>query len=361
MEDIFAVQDEIASTIVETLRTKLGVRAPVVASPRLVKRYTDNVDAYNLYLQGRHFWNSRREPSVRQGIECFKRAVEIDATYALAYTGLVEAFWFLAIYGFMRPREAHSQAKAYADKALELDEDLSEAHYVQGMVKHFFEWDWVGARAAYTRSIELNPKSASARSWFSYLAALFDENEAVALSARAMELEPYSAYVAATGGWTAHMVHRFELARQRLDRALELDPGYVLANWMRAVPGLFLSEHAQSVARLEKVVETAGRLPLYLGILGGAYGIAGRTHEARQIATELEARRDVGYIQPMTLAWVYAGLGDKEATLRFLEQACSERDPLFLTGDPQIDFVRDDPRFQKILSQINLPPHRSSS
>ena len=344
----------------ETLRTKLGVRAPVVASPRLVKRYTDNVEAYNLYLQGRHFWNSRREPSVRQGIECFKRAVEIDATYALAYTGLVEAFWFLAIYGFMRPREAHSQAKAYADKALELDEDLSEAHYVQGMVKHFFEWDWDSARAAYTRSIELNPKSAYARSWFSLSGcALRRERGDRPLS----QGDGVGALLPVCRGYRgldgAHG-SPVRTCPAELDRALELNPGYVLANWMRAVPGLFY-EGAQSVARLEKVVETAGRLPLYLGILGGAYGIAGRTHEARQIATETEARRDVGYVQPMTLAWVYAGLGDKEATLRSLEQACSERDPLLLTGDPQIDFVRDDPDFEKILSQMNLPPHRPGS
>jgi TolB-like protein/Tfp pilus assembly protein PilF len=356
MEDIFAIQDEIASTIVETLRTKIGVRSPVAASPpKLVKRYTDNVEAYNLYLQGRHFWNTRLASQVKQGIECFKRAVKIDDSYALAYTGLVESLWSLAAYVFVHPREAYSQVKVYAAKAIELDESLSEAHYAQGMVKHFFEWDWDGARAAYSRAIELNPKSAMAHSWYAYLCAILNEDQTIALSARAMELEPFSPYIAATAGYAAHMVRRFELARQRLDRALELDPDHVLASWMRALVGLFLSEGAESVARLEKVVNTAGRVPLYLGFLGSAYGRMGQMTEAQQIADELEAMCKVRYTQPMSLAWVYSGLCDREATLTYLEQGYTERDPLLIFVDSQIDFVRDDPRFQQILLQMKLP------
>jgi tetratricopeptide (TPR) repeat protein len=287
--------------------------------------------------------------------------VEIDVSYALAYTGLIESIWFLAVYGFMRSHEAYSQVKVYADKAIELDDNLSEAHYAQGMVKHFFEWDWDGARTEYARAIELNPRNAMAHSWYAYLCAMFDEEQTIALSARAMELEPYSPYIAATAGYAAHMICRFELARQRLDRALELDPDYVLATWMRALVGLFLSEGAESVARLEKVVNIAGRVPLYLGFLGSAYGLTGRTTEARQVAAELEAMGKVRYIQPMALAWVYAGLHDKEATLLYLEKAYSERDLIFMTVDYQIDFVREDPRFQRILLQMKLPLARSAS
>jgi tetratricopeptide (TPR) repeat protein len=170
-----------------------------------------------------------------------------------------------------------------------------------------------------------------------------------------MELEPFSPYIAATAGYAAHMVRRFELARQRLDRALELDPDHVLASWMRALVGLFLSEGAESVARLEKVVNTAGRVPLYLGFLGSAYGRMGQMTEAQQIADELEAMCKVRYTQPMSLAWVYSGLCDREATLTYLEQGYTERDPLLIFVDSQIDFVRDDPRFQQILLQMKLP------
>jgi len=358
MEDIFAIQDEIASTIVETLSSKLGLQARAgAAAPKLVQRYTGNVEAYNLYLQGRHFWSTRNERQLRKGIECFKRAIEIDASYALAYTGLVESLWFLAVYGLLRPQEAYSEVKVYADKAISLDDSLSEAHYAQGMVKHFFEWDWDGAGAAYMRAIELNPKSAAAFSWYSYLCGLVDPDpeKGLAISARAMELEPYSPYVLATAGFAAHMARQFEVARTRLDRALELDSEYVLANWMRSLPGLFLSEGAESVARLEKVVRTAGRVPLYLAFLGAAYGLTGRTEEAHQIAAELETSRKERFIQPMVLAWVYSGLRDRDATLRYLELALTERDPLLLTADPQFDFVRDDPRFHKIRIQMKLP------
>jgi tetratricopeptide (TPR) repeat protein len=224
------------------------------------------------------------------------------------------------------------------------------------MVKHFFEWDWDGARAAYSRAIELNPRNAIAHSWYAYLCALFNEDQTIALSARAVELEPFAPYVASTAGYAAHMVRRYELARRRLDRALELHPDYVLASWMRSMVGLFLSEGAESVARLERVVNTAGRVPLYLGFLGGAYGRTGRMTQApRQIADELEAMRKVRYIQPMAFVWVYSGLGDRESTLTYLEQAYTERDLLLITVDSQIDFVRDDPRFDKILMQMKLP------
>ena len=215
---------------------------------------------------------------MRQGIECFKRAVEIGASYALAYTGLVEAYWFLVMYGFIRPAEAYSQVKVYADKAIELDKDLSEALRS-------------GHDEAFLR---------------------------VGLGRRPCSI---------------HALHRVE-------------PEECLRPFL---------------VRLEKVVETAGRLPIYLGFLGGAYGIAGRTSDARKIAAELEVQRSVRYIQPTTLALLYSGLREKEATLRWLEQAYAERDPLFLTMDPQIDFVRDDPQFQKLLVQMKLPPFGPAS
>jgi serine/threonine protein kinase/tetratricopeptide (TPR) repeat protein len=355
MEDIFAIQDEIAATITDVLRTKLGVKhAAAVAAPKPVRRYTDNVEAYNLYLQGRHFWGTRREPQVRRGIECFKRAVEIDSSYTLAYTGLVEAYWFLAVYGFMRAQDAHIEAKAFADKALELDPDLSETQYAVGILKHFFEWDWEGAQAAYSRSIELNPQNAVARNWYAYLCVRSNEEQALELCNKAVELEPFSPYVWATAGWVAHLARRHELAAKRLDRALELDPSHLLSLWMRALVGLFLSEAAESLERLKKVEEIAGHVPFYTSFLGIAYVATGQMEKAREVAEELEAIRRTHYFQATSLAWLYAALRDREQTVRYLEQAYIERDPVLVTIDSQIDFVLDDPRLQKILRHVKL-------
>jgi serine/threonine protein kinase len=358
MEDIFAIQDEIASTIVDTLRATLGLRARTEApAATLVKRYTDNVEAYNLYLQGRHFWGRRTEQQILKGIECFKRAIEIDSSYALAYSGLVESLWFLAVYGFVRPREAYLQAKAYAENAISLDDALSEAHYATGVVRHFFEWDWEGARVSYSRAIELNPRNAAAHSWFAYLCAFADQNpdKAIHLSTRAMELEPYSPYIVATAGYAAHMARNHELARTRLDRALELDSEYILATWMRAMTGLFLSEGQQSVDRLEKVVSRGGRQFLYLGFLGGAYGVVGSTDDARKIAAELEATRSQRYVPPMALALVYRGLGNQDRMFQYLDEAVAEKDPMFVTLGPEFDEARRDARFQKISREMKLP------
>src|SRR5262249_54226016 len=132
----------------------------------------------------------------------------------------------------------------------------------RGMVKHFFDWDWAGARSSYARAIELNPRNAIAHFWYAYLCVMFNEEQAIVLSARAMELEPFAPYIAATAGYAVHMSCRYDLARQRLDQALELDPDYILAMWMRSLTGLFLSEVSESVERLEKVVRIGGRVPL---------------------------------------------------------------------------------------------------
>jgi tetratricopeptide (TPR) repeat protein len=254
----------------------------------------------------------------------------------------------------MRPSDAYAEARAFANKALELDADLSETQYALGILRHFFEWDWDGAQAAYIRALELSPQNAVARNWYAYLCVRIDVEQALELSSKAIELEPFSPYILATAGWVAHLARRHELAAKRLDRALELDPSHLLSLWMRALVGLFLSEATETLERLKKVEAIVGHVPFYATFLGIAYAAVGQMDKAREVAAELEALRRTHYVQATSIAWLYAGLRDREATVLNLEQASVDRDPVLLTIDSQIDFVLDDPRLEKTLRQLRL-------
>ena len=169
---------------------------------------------------------------------------------------------------------------------LELDADLSETQYALGILRHFFEWDWDGAQAAYIRALELSPQNAVARNWYAYLCVRIDVEQALELSSKAIELEPFSPYILATAGWVAHLARRHELAAKRLDRALELDPSHLLSLWMRALVGLFLSEATETLERLKKVEAIVGHVPFYATFLGIAYAAVGQMDKAREVAAE---------------------------------------------------------------------------
>ncbi len=351
MEDIFAIQDEIAGTIVETLRATLG-GGPRHARPpeKLVKRYTDNVEAYNLYLQGRNFWSKRYIGLMWKSIECFKKAIELDDSYALAYTGLVEAYYVLGMYGTLPPSEAGAVAKTYADKAMTLDDRLPQAHYAQGLVKLYFDWDLHAARAAFRQALVLDPTYSDAQNWYAIPCLFFDETEAIDSVSRAVELEPYSALAAAVSGFVLYILHKNDRALDFCNRALELDPDHLLARWARGLVHLSGPHKDAGVSDLEKALAMIGRRSFFLGLLGYGYGTVGRTADAGNILAELEGSRSTQYVSPLFLSWVYLGLGERDVALNNLELAVKTRDPImFAIGAPMYDLVRHEPRFKKIV------------
>jgi serine/threonine protein kinase len=365
MEDVFAIQDEIAGTIVATLREKLGGQTNAAESSasgsravevtaqaptlKLVRRHTANIEAYNLYLQGRHYWNKRYVGAMAKGIECFKKAIELDPYYALPYTGLVEANYVLASYGVIAPSEAGQAARNCANRALQLNDQLDEAHYAQGMVKHFFDWDLPAARAEYEHALMLNPVNASAQIWCAYLSVVFDEDTAIASASRAVAMEPHSPLIAGMAALTALSLRRNELAGDYCSRALNLDPEHSLARWVQGFVHLGRGENEAGVADLEKAAATMERRPFWLGLLGYGYGASGRTTDARNVLTEMEASRSNQYVAPLFLSWVYQGLGEMDAALGYFEQAVEARYGMLpIIGVAFFDPIRPEPRFQKL-------------
>lgn len=359
MEDVFALQDEIARTIVEALRVRLRGTALVEPPPTmLVRRYTDNVEAYNLYLQGRHYWSKRLVGLMWKGIECFKQAIALDPSYAIAYTGLVESYYVLGVYGIVPPSEAREVMKPCVEKALALDPQLGEAHYSDGLLKHFFEWDPYGAREGYNRALESNPALAFAWSWQSYIQTFFSTGEALRCASRGMQLEPFSALVAASAGFAMYLSHDAERAVQFSKRAVELDPDNLLSRWVRGVILLYAGDKAEGVRDLERAVALMGRRGYFLGLLGYGYGAVGQIAEARQILAELEGSRSIQILSPLYFCWVHLGLGELETALDYFKLAVEAGDPMIgAFQGPMYDPIRHDPRFHTV-ANIYVPQAR---
>jgi serine/threonine-protein kinase len=221
MEDVFAIQDEIAGAIVSTLRERFAEEQRT----RVVRRYTDDVEAYQLYLQGRYVEKTRRRSGFAKGIDYFEQAIARDPNYALAYAGLADSYNLLAWYRFLPPREAFPKAHVAALKALEIDEMLPEAHTSLGVVNHYYDLDWHGAERCLTRALELNPKDATAlHSYSEYLASRGRLEEATEHITRAQQLEPLGLTINAGLGFVHYFCRRYDEAIERFLKTIELDP-----------------------------------------------------------------------------------------------------------------------------------------
>ncbi len=353
MEDVFAVQDEIASEIVEALQTQLGAGNK---TPRL-KRYTENLEAYHLYLQGRYHWFARTKGGLERALQYFDQAIEKDPGYALAHSGVADLYSILGIYGYAPPRVAFPKARAAAERALANDDELAEGHMALGLVKLIHDWDLSEGEQRILRAIALNPNNAVAHSWYAlYLVCTGrDDGEANRARERAQELEPLSAYIDAMAGVALVMQHRHEEAIRECTKALAIDPGYLVALYAIGCAYTRAGRHQEAIAAHEKAASIADRAPFYLGFLGSAYGAAGRDGEARRVLGALEDRASTGYVPPLSLAWVLAGLGEMERAFAELERAYQERSG-FLTYPklPPFDPLRSDPRFRAHVERMKL-------
>jgi serine/threonine-protein kinase len=325
----------------------LGVTPAHAQAPAaLVHRHTDSIEAYNLYLQGKHYWTKRVVGLMWKGVECYRKAIEADPGYALAYVGLVEAYYVMAIYGIVSNREASENSRACASKAIELDPHLAESHYVQGLVKHFFERDLHGAAAAYGKAMQVDPGLAVAHAWQGYLNVLFAPEKVIEEAEIGLLLEPFSPLFHGVVGFAAYLLRDNERALQYCSKGIELDPSHAFPRWVRGLAFLRTSNKEAGVQDLEKALAAMGRRPYFLGLTGYAYGKSDRISDAREILAELEGARAVQFVSPLYFCWVYLGLGEKEAAIANFELAVKEGD-LILTAfmDPIYDLIRDDPRF----------------
>jgi eukaryotic-like serine/threonine-protein kinase len=349
--DILAVQDEIANEILDKLR----VRVTGEEKKRATKRYTEDAEAYQLYLRGRFYWNQGTIAGYKKSIEYLQQAIARDPKYALAYAGLADSNLFLGSFWV----EPISEAKVAAQKAIELDPMLSEAHVAMGHIKLWLDWDWLAAEREFKQGIALNSGSALAHGQYAmFLAAMGRLNDAIDELKRAQGLDSLSPIINTDLGWCLLYAGQSGDAIRQFRTTLELDPNYVSARW--GLGAAYAQQHLYSDATAE--LKQAGTLsegsPLILGHLGFAYGLSGARKEAAQTVAELQALAAREYVPSSALALVQTGMGNKADALNLLERAYEEHDfsLVFLQVAPWFETLRGDPRFEQLTRRMQLPP-----
>ena len=353
LDDVFAIQDEIARTIVDTLRvTSFGE----LAEPAM-NRGTDSVQAYGLYLRGRYAWNKRTQDGVAEGIKYFEQAIEADPNYALAYTGLADSYALALDYRSVPVHEGFERAKFYARKALELDESVAEAHASLAWSLFIYDWDWAGAAAEFRRSLELDPRYATSHQWYAFLLASQGRfEEALVEVHTAQELDPGSVSVRRTLGYVYFYARRFEQAKYHVHRAIEMNP---VAEESYRVLGLILAfagEHAEAERVLREGLELPGAATYTRATLALALARAGNRTYAEETLRELEAKRAREYVSPVELATVHISLGNNDHAIDWMEKAYEERRGwmAYLNVHPVVDPLRNEPRFKVLVRKMGL-------
>ncbi len=349
MSDLLATQREIARQIVDALKIKVSGD-----EKGLAKNYTENSEAYQLYLRGRFYWSKRNPEALKKAIEYFDQAIEKDPGFALAFAGLADAYVVPAT--GLPPREAMPKAKEAALKALELDESLAEAHTSLGRVLQVYDWNWAGAEEQFKRAIELNPRYAVAHQWYGgYYERLGRNTEAAFERKVALDLDPLSLIINFELGSSYYYGREYDKAIEQFKKTLELDPTFPAA--LQFLPAAYLQKgmNDEAIALFKKNFDS-GSAFFSIGGLGNAYAVSGRKQEAHAMIDELKRLRGQRYISAVNVALVYAGLGDKDQAFEWLEKGYEERafQMQWLKVEPRWDSLRDDPRFQDLTRRIGL-------
>jgi serine/threonine-protein kinase len=353
MSDVFAIQDEIAGTIVQTLRStllgELGDPTPV--------RYTANVKAYGLYLKGRFCWNRRTQEGIKEGIRYFEQAIAEDPSYALAYSGLADCYALELDYKGAPVFEGMERAKAEAKKAIALDETLAEAHTSLGWVTFIYDWDWSGAEREFRRAIELNPSYATARQWYSwFLAAMGRFEEALEHGRRAIDLDPASVSIRRSMGWLQYYARQYEAALDNLRRAIAMNPTAEETHRLLGLVYLQQGAFDDATASFKEALTNSEYDALAYAGLGHVAVRRGRLQEARAFLDELQDRARVRYVSPVAQAQLYVTLGERDLAFEWMDKAYQDKRGwlAYMKIEPLLDGLRDDPRFYRLLERMRL-------
>jgi tetratricopeptide (TPR) repeat protein len=349
ISDIFAIQDVIASEITE----KVKLRITREEKKKLVKRYTENPNAYQLYLRGRFHWNRRLAEGIDKAIGYFEAAIKVDPAYALAYAGLADCFNIVGIYRILPPRAAFGKAKTAAVKSLELDDTLPEAHTSLAM-SQFWMWDFEGGKREFHRAIQLNANYPTAHHWFGLsLPATGNLAEALEEVSIAEAQDPLCLSISATTAFVLYVNGLYERAMEQCRRTLELDPDFALAHYCLGLACIQQSRHSEAIAALERAVFLSNRMVVPTAALCHAYAVAGQTEQAEMLLEELETRSREQYVSAYDLTLANAGLGKTDEAFKNLEKAFEERGWLsYLNREPMLESLRSDPRFADLVRRM---------
>lgn len=352
--NIFAVQDSISEQVARALVPELTGEE----QRRLTKRYTENTEAYQIYLKGRYFWNKRTEEGYKRAIEYFEQALEKDPHYAQSYAGLADSHILVGVASGRPWKEMLRKAEAAAVKALEIDDTLAEAHTSLAMIKAISGQDDYSERE-FKRAIELNPSYSTAHHWYSlFLAGRGRFDEGLREIKRAQELDPLSLIINADVAWVFYFARQYDRVIEHCQKTLEIDPDFVPAHFSLGLAYEQKAMYKEAIEELQKAVILSERSPGHLGELGRIYAVSGNRGEAMKILAELKELSKRRHVKPQSIAVVYIGLGEKDHAFEWLEKAYEERDGWVtsLNVDPRVDSLRADPRFADLLRRVGLEP-----
>jgi eukaryotic-like serine/threonine-protein kinase len=347
---ILSVQEEIAQETAENLHLRLSGEE----RRGLTRRYTENTEAYQLYLKGRFYWNKRNGPAFKKAVEYFEQAIALDRNYALAYAGLSDSYGQLS--GVIPPREVMPKAKAAAVRALELDETLAEAHASLAFVKLHYDWDALETERECKRALQLNPNYATARSIYArFLNAVGRFDEAVEQIQRAQELDPLSLGVSTGFGLSYYFTGRYDEAIAQYRKVLDMDSTFYVARTNLAAALVQKKEYVQAASEFEKALQVEEDVSTMCE-LGQIYAVMGRREDALRMLDQVMARSKKRYINAPPVAWIHAGLGDRNAAFEWLERGYAERawPMVFLKVEPKYKSLRADSRFEDLIKRVGL-------
>jgi TolB-like protein/Tfp pilus assembly protein PilF len=354
LDDVFAIQDDIASKIASRLEIALSPSS--IAA--LARPATTNIEAYDLYLKGRYHVEQRGEGLV-QGLEFFKRAIAVDPKYAPAYAGIAEALSILAVYGLVPPANAFGEAAAAASRAVQLNSRLAEAHNALALVAMCREWDWSKAAAGFNKALDINPNCVPAHYWkglWYHRLVKGETEEAINETTRAMELDPIAMVPAYALGVVFMDSGRYADAIALCEARLEKNPSQFLHYQVLGAAYQCVGRTDDAIATLEKGVSIANRHAWFVGELGTTYALAGRTADAERLRDELATRAKTAHVSPMSFASIASSLGRIDEAVGHFERAFAERDQMLITatGWPAFAPARRDPRVQHLFERMGV-------
>jgi TolB-like protein len=360
LNDIFAVESEIAKTIADTLQAKLtGLEKRAIAA-----QPTDDTEAHEFYLRGRYFWNKRTGPDLQRAIDYFKQAIGKDPNFALAYAGLADSYVLLSVYSAGSPQDSLPSAKAAAKKAVELDDTLAEAHTSLGQILLFYDLDFANSTKEFERATTLNPNYATAHHWYGSgpPLSLGEFDRAIAELERARQLDPLSVIINADLGVGLYTARRYDEAIAQLRKTIEMDPRFYYAHWHLGIALELKGELRHALSEYKKAAELDDD-PVVLGLIAHAYGKLGERDKALGLLAQLQQLAAHRYVPFATFAGIYMALGEKDKAIDYLERAYREHGGTEISGvkvDPMLDPLRGDPRFEALVARI-FPPPKSST
>jgi serine/threonine protein kinase/tetratricopeptide (TPR) repeat protein len=354
IKDIFEIQDEIAQAIVKALKIKLISKK----DEKIYKNYTKNVEAYSDYLRGRYHWNKRTSDALKKSIDHFNLAIEKDPQYALAFAGLADAYIILGLYGALPPKFVMPKAKAAAQKALEIDQELPEAHTSLGCIKSVFDWDWEGAEKDFKQGIDLNPNYALAHHWYAinYLTSMGRFKEAVEEMKKALDLDPISLVINTTVGLVHYFAQEYEKAKDIFLQTLEVESNFAMAHFFLGQTYTQKKEYDKALAEFEEANQLFGGSTNMLATYGTTEALAGKKGDATSMLESLLSTSKEEYVSAYDIAMIYTGLGDIDQAFNWLQKAVEEHSYLliYLNVDPILDPLRSDKRFNTIQKKLSL-------